>query len=122
MQRARQECQQQGECKDHSHHREWLKAINTQITGLNTAAKYCATKYNNIEKYQLRMQDNHSVETGWLSPLTAFDLYMNAHEHVNPVKIDSRGKRRVRLIGKAIITINQDTRPLIQLNPRSEQR
>ena len=43
-------------------------------------------------------------------------------EHINPVKTDSRGKRSVRLIGKAIVTINPDTGQLIQLNPRSEQK
>ena len=43
-------------------------------------------------------------------------------ERINPVKTDSRGKRSVRLIGKAIVTINQDTGQLIQLNPRSEQK
>ena len=42
-------------------------------------------------------------------------------ERINPVKTDSRGKRSVRLIGKAIVTINPDTGQLIQLNPRSEQ-
>ena len=40
-------------------------------------------------------------------------------ERINPVKTDSRGKRSVRLIGKAIVTINPDTGQLIQLNPRS---
>ena len=43
-------------------------------------------------------------------------------ERINPVKTDSRGKRSVRLIGKAIVTINPDTGQLIQLNPRSEQK
>ena len=43
-------------------------------------------------------------------------------ERINPVKTDSRGKRIVRLIGKAIVTINPDTGQLIQLNPRSEQK
>ena len=43
-------------------------------------------------------------------------------ECINPVKTDSRGKRSVRLIGKAIVTINPDTGQLIQLNPRSEQK
>ena len=43
-------------------------------------------------------------------------------ERINPVKTDSRGKRSVRLIGKAIVTINLDTGQLIQLNPRSEQK
>ena len=43
-------------------------------------------------------------------------------ERINPVKTDSRGKRSVRLIGKAIVTINPDTGQLIQLNPMSEQK
>lgn len=43
-------------------------------------------------------------------------------ERINPVKTDLRGKRSVRLIGKAIVTINPDTGQLIQLNPRSEQK
>ena len=43
-------------------------------------------------------------------------------ERINPAKTDSRGKRSVRLIGKAIVTINPDTGQLIQLNPRSEQK
>ena len=43
-------------------------------------------------------------------------------ERINPVKTDSRGKRSVRLIGIAIVTINPDTGQLIQLNPRSEQK
>ena len=43
-------------------------------------------------------------------------------ERINPVKTDSRGKQSVRLIGKAIVTINPDTGQLIQLNPRSEQK
>ena len=43
-------------------------------------------------------------------------------ERINPVKTDSKGKRSVRLIGKAIVTINPDTGQLIQLNPRSEQK
>ena len=43
-------------------------------------------------------------------------------ERINPVKTDSRGKRSVRLIGKAIVTINPDRGQLIQLNPRSEQK
>ena len=43
-------------------------------------------------------------------------------ERINPVKTDSRGKRSVRPIGKAIVTINPDTGQLIQLNPRSEQK
>ena len=43
-------------------------------------------------------------------------------ERINPVKTDSRGKRSVRLIGKAIVMINPDTGQLIQLNPRSEQK
>ena len=43
-------------------------------------------------------------------------------ERINPVKTDSRGKRSVRLIGKAIVTITPDTGQLIQLNPRSEQK
>ena len=34
-------------------------------------------------------------------------------ERINPVKTDSRGKRSVRLIGKAIVTINPDTGQLI---------
>ena len=43
-------------------------------------------------------------------------------ERINPVKTDSRGKRSVHLIGKAIVTINPDTGQLIQLNPRSEPK
>ena len=171
--------------KSQAHHTEWLKSINAQSTNLNTVAKYYNAKYNNTEEYQLLMQYNHSVETGWLSPLAGFDLYKSTHERiqaelvgqtaangtvitghtahfmermfgtlvdpdklkydlkiirrsgvgyeamrdtvlnperVNPVKTDSRGKRSVRLIGKAIVTINPDTGQLIQLNPRSEQK
>ena len=171
--------------KSQAHHTEWLKSINAQSTNLNTVAKYYNAKYNNTEEYQLLMQYNHSVKTGWLSPLAGFDLYKSTHERiqavlvgqtaangtvitghtahfmermfgtlvdpdklkydlkiirrsgvgyeamrdtvlnperVNPVKTDSRGKRSVRLIGKAIVTINPDTGQLIQLNPRSEQK
>ena len=43
-------------------------------------------------------------------------------ERINPIKTDSNGKRSVRLVGKAIVTINSDTGQLIQLNPRSEQK
>ena len=52
---------------------------------------------------------------------TMRDTVLNP-ERINPVKTDSRGKRSVRLIGKAIVTINPDTGQLIQLNPRSEQK
>ncbi len=171
--------------KSQVHHTEWLKSINATGTSLNTVAKYYDARYNNTEEYQLLMHYNHSVETGWLSPLAGFDLYKSTHdriqtelvgktaadgtvitghtahfmermfgtlvdpdklkydlkiirrsgvgyeamrdtvlnpERINPVKTDSRGKRSVRLIGKAIVTINPDTGQLIQLNPRSEQK
>lgn len=171
--------------KSQAHHTKWLKSINAQSTSLNTVAKYYDARYNNTEEYQLLMHYNHSVETGWLSPLAGFDLYKSTHERIqtelvgktaadgtvitghtahfmermfgtlvdpdklkydlkiirrsgvgyeamrdtvlnpeciNPVKTDSRGKRSVRLIGKAIVTINPDTGQLIQLNPRSEQK
>ena len=39
-------------------------------------------KYNNTEEYQLLMHYNHSVETGWLSPLAGFDLYKSTHERI----------------------------------------
>lgn len=171
--------------KSQAHHTEWLKTINAQSTSLNTVAKYYDAKYNNTEEYQLLMHYNHSVETGWLSPLAGFDLYKSTHERIQtelvgktvadgtvitghtahfmermfgtlvdpgklkydleiirrsgvgyeamrdtvlnpericPTKTDSKGKRSVRFIGKACVTINPDTGQLIQLNPRSEQK
>ena len=68
--------------KSQAHHTEWLKSINAQSTNLNTVAKYYDAKYNNTEEYQLLMQYNHSVETGWLSPLAGFDLYKSTHERI----------------------------------------
>lgn len=68
--------------KSQAHHTEWLKTINAQSTSLNTVAKYYDAKYNNTEEYQLLMHYNHSVETGWLSPLAGFDLYKSAHERI----------------------------------------
>ena len=64
------------------YHTEWLKSINAQSTSLNTVAKYYDAKYNNTEEYQLLMQYNHSVKTGWLSPLAGFDLYMDVHSRI----------------------------------------
>lgn len=64
------------------YHAEWLKSINAQSTSLNTVAKYYDAKYNNTEEYQLLMQYNHSVKTGWLSPLAGFDLYMENHNRI----------------------------------------
>lgn len=68
--------------KSQAHHTEWLKTINAQSTSLNTVAKYYDAKYNNTEEYQLLMHYNHSVETGWLSPLAGFDLYKSTHERI----------------------------------------
>ena len=65
-----------------AHHTEWLKSINAQSTNLNTVAKYYDAKYNNTEEYQLLMHYNHSVETGWLSPLAGFDLYKSTHNRI----------------------------------------
>lgn len=47
-----------------------------------TVAKYYEAKYNNTEEYQLLMKYSHSVETGWLSPLAGFDLYMDTHNRI----------------------------------------
>ena len=49
------------------------------------------------------------------------DTVLNA-ERIDPVKTDRNGKRSVRLVGKAIVTLNPDTGQLIQLNPRSEKK
>ena len=68
--------------KSQAHHTEWLKTINARSTSLNTVAKYYDAKYNNTEEYQLLMHYNHSVETGWLSPLAGFDLYKSTHERI----------------------------------------
>ena len=68
--------------KSQAHHTEWFKTINAQSTSLNTVAKYYDAKYNNTEEYQLLMHYNHSVETGWLSPLAGFDLYKSTHERI----------------------------------------
>ena len=68
--------------KSQAHHTEWLKTINAQSTSLNTVAKYYDAKYNNTEEYQLLMHYNHSVETGWLSPLAGVDLYKSTHERI----------------------------------------
>ena len=72
------------------YHAEWLKSINAQSTSLNTVAKYYDAKYNNTEEYQLLMQYNHSVKTGWLSPLAGFDLYQDTHNRI-----------QTELVGKA---------------------
>lgn len=71
---------------------------------------------------QLFLTRLNGDETGWLSPFAGFDLDKSMHERITPVKTDSRGKRSVRLIGKAVVAINSDTGQLIQLNPRSEQK
>ena len=68
--------------KSQAHHTKWLKSINAQSTSLNTVAKYYDARYNNTEEYQLLMHYNHSVETGWLSPLAGFDLYKSTHERI----------------------------------------
>lgn len=77
--------------KSQAHHTEWLKTINAQSTSLNTVAKYYDAKYNNTEEYQLLMHYNHSVETGWLSPLAGFDLYKSTHERI-----------QTKLVGKTV--------------------
>ena len=65
-----------------AHHSEWLKSIGAQSTSLNTVAKYYDAKYNNTEEYQLLMQYDHSVQSGWLSPLAGFDLYKDTHDRI----------------------------------------
>ena len=136
--------------KSQAHHTDWLKSINAQSTSLNTVAKYYDARYNNTEEYRLLMQYANSVITGHTAHFMErmfgtlvdpdklkYDLKIIRRsgvgyeamrdtvlnpERINPVKTDSRGKRSVRLIGKAIVTINPDTGQLIQLNPRSEQK
>lgn len=65
-----------------AHHSAWIKSINAQSSSLKSVAKYYEAKYNNSEEYQLLMQYNHSVKTGWLSPLTGFDLYKDTHNRI----------------------------------------
>lgn len=65
-----------------AHHSAWIKSINAQSSNLKSVAKYYEAKYNNSEEYQLLMQYNHSIKTGWLSPLTGFDLYKDIHNRI----------------------------------------
>ena len=72
------------------YHTEWLKSINARSTSLNTVAKYYDARYNNTEEYRLLMQYANSVKSGWLSPLTGFDLCQETHNRI-----------QTELVGKA---------------------
>lgn len=80
-----------------SHHKQWLKSIGAEKTGLNSVAKYYDGKYNKNQEYELLIGYNRAVEKGDISPLTGFSVYKKASEEIQSVMIGQKTSTGVEI-------------------------
>ena len=63
-------------------HKQWLKFIGAEDSGLKTLDKYYDAKYSNSPEYSALRQYAKGVQTGWISPLSGFGNFKKLQERV----------------------------------------